>query len=167
MTDDIDDVVLEDEDGEGHTGTPEQKLKSLRDKLRKAEHEAGENLAGWQRAKADYVNLQKRAREADASFGSAGIAAALKEMIPIFDSIEASGQEALLKQLDSSLARLGARRHYPEQGAAFDPNKEEAVSVVATSQKEEDNTIHSVLQSGYTHSDVTIRPARVSVYHLS
>ena len=163
--DDIDDVVIEDSTEDGDTGTPEQKLKLLRDKLRRAEAEANDNLAGWQRAKADYVNLSKRLRDLEGSMSRAGIAAVLKELVAVFDSVEASGHPAILKQLDSSLVRLGATRFTPAVGDAFNPELHEPVQTVATNSKEEDNSIHSVLQSGYSVDSVTLRPARVSVFH--
>ncbi len=165
MPDEVDDVLIEAEDGEGSTGTPEQKLKALREKLKRAEAEAGENLAGWQRAKADYVNLQKRFREADGALSRAGVALTVSQLIPVFDSVEASGHEATLKQLDAVLEKLGVKRYQPLVGQKFDPTREEAVSTVATSDAAVDNTIHSVMQSGYAEGSVTIRPARVIVYH--
>ncbi len=169
MSDDIDDVTLEplSDDGESEAGTPEQKLKQLRDKLRKAEAEANDNLAGWQRAKADYINLQKRMRDIEGTLSKAGVAAVIVGLVDVFDSIEASGHPAILKQLDASLGRLGVTRSSPKVGDAFNPELHEPVSAVATSSNVEDNTIHSVLQSGYSLEGVTLRPARVSVFHLS
>lgn len=163
---DADDVILEAEDGEGSTGTAEQKLKQLRDKLHKAESEATENLAGWQRSKADYINLQKRSRDELVALEGRVQSAVVEELLPVFDSIEASGQDVVLKQLDQTLERLGIRRFRPELGSVFDPTKHEAVSAVATNQSSEDNTVHSVMQSGYAQGDMTIRPARVTVYHI-
>lgn len=163
--DDAQDVSFEIEDGEGSTGTPEQKLKLLRDKLKKAEAEAGENLAGWQRSKADYVNLQKRARDDVLQLSEVTKSKILETLIPVFDSIEASGHETILKQLESTLEKLGVTRYRPEQGALFDPNSAEAVSTVATEDVSHDNRVHSVLQSGYRSGDVIIRPARVTVQH--
>lgn len=162
---DADDVILEAEDGEGSTGTPEQKLKQLRDKLRTVEAEAAENLAGWQRSKADYVNLQKRARDDVLQLSEVTKSKIIETLVPVFDSIEASGQETILKQLDSTLERLGVTRYRSEHGATFDPMSEEAVSTVATEDESQDNKIHSVLQSGYKSGDVIIRPARVTVQH--
>jgi molecular chaperone GrpE len=164
--DDIDDVVIEDSTEDGDTGTPEQKLKQLRDKLKAAQAEANDNLAGWQRSKADYVNLAKRMREMEESMTRAGSIGVVGGLVDVFDSIEASGHPAILKQLDAALARLGVTRFRPDTGTSFDPNVHEAVSAVATSEKSEDNTIHSVMQSGYAQADITVRPARVTVYHF-
>lgn len=163
---DMDDVILEEEDGEGSTATAAQLLKVLRDKLKKAEAEANDNLAGWQRSKADYVNLSKRMRELEESLTRAGIISVVSGLTDVFDSIEASAHPAILKQLDTALSRVGVQRLRPEPGTPFDPNVHEAVSTVATSEKSEDNTIHSVMQSGYAQADMTIRPARVTVYHF-
>jgi molecular chaperone GrpE len=164
---DADDVTLEESTEDGDTGTAEQKLKVLRDKLKAAQNEAGENLAGWQRAKADYVNLMKRMRDADQELGRAGVAALAREVIAVFDSIEAAGLESVLKQLDTALQRHGVTRFTPAVGDQFDPTREEAVSTVATENKTEDNTIHEVLQSGYLMGTLTVRPARVVVKSLT
>ncbi|MCL9972247.1 MAG: nucleotide exchange factor GrpE [Candidatus Pacebacteria bacterium] len=164
MVDDTDDIVLEESTDEGDTGTPEQKLKKLRDKLRAAQTEATTNLAGWQRAKADYVNLMKRMRDTDAELGHKGTALA-RDIISVFDSIEAAGLESVLRQLDSTLERHSIVRFAPPVGSSFDPTVAEAVATVATEDEALDNTIHSVMQSGYVHGELTLRPARVSVYH--
>ena len=50
------DVVFEDENDEN---TPLQKIKKLREELKKCTEERGEYLAGWQRAKADFINQKK------------------------------------------------------------------------------------------------------------
>lgn len=162
---DVDDVTLEPEDGEGATSTAAEKLKALREKLKKAEADAAENLAGWQRSKADYVNLGRRMRELEDSFGKAGVVAVIRELLDVFDSIEASAHPTLIKQLDQSLVRLGVTRFRPEPGSVFTPESQEAVQRVETLDEAQDNTIHSVVQSGYAQDGTTIRPARVTVYH--
>lgn len=165
MSDDTDDVVIEESTEDGDTGTAEQKLKKLRDALHKAQAEANDNLAGWQRTKADFVNLQKRSRDDFAAMQDAGIATTVETLIPLFDSVEASAHDAVLKQLDSTLQKLGVERYRPLAGDPFDPNLHEPVSTVATDDSSLDNTIHTALQSGYRRGAVLLRPARVTVNH--
>lgn len=162
-----DDVVIEESTEDGDTGTAEQKLKKLRDALHKAQAEANDNLAGWQRTKADFVNLQKRSREDFTVMQEAGITTTVEALIPLFDSVEASAHEVVLKQLDAALQKLGVERYRPTQGDQFDPNMHEPVSAVATEDASLDNTVHTALQSGYKRGDALLRPARVTVFHLS
>ena len=49
----------------------------------------------------------------------------------------------------------------PEQGEKLDPNRHQAISTVESDQ--ENNTIVTVLQKGYTLSDRLLRPAIVTV----
>ena len=42
---------------------PMEMITSLKEKLKLAQKEAGENLDGWQRTKADFVNAKKREEE--------------------------------------------------------------------------------------------------------
>jgi molecular chaperone GrpE len=97
----------------------------------------------------------------------AGIAATVETLIPVFDSMEASAHEVVLKQLDTALQKLGVERYRPAEGDQFDPNMHEPVSAVATSDASLDNTIQTALQSGYKRGETLLRPARVTVFHLS
>ena len=179
MTDDIqDDITMEPSDEDGSEGTPEQKLKILRDKYKAAKAEAGDNLAGWQRAKADYVNLQKRMREDSASLSQAGLSALALELLPVYDSLEAAhaiapdgdvkkGIEATMRQLDSSFKAHGIIKIVVSEGDVFNPHAHEPVQTVATAEEKEDNTVARVLQNGFQIDDSVLRPARVAVKHYT
>jgi molecular chaperone GrpE len=179
MPDDIDDVVIEDSTEDGDTGTAEQKLKVLRDKLKVSQAEANDNLAGWQRAKADYVNLQKRMRDVEEDARKGGAVSVVRDIVEVFDTLEAAqkaavagghdlgGLDILARQLMSALERHGVERYAPAVGDQFDPNLHEPMTAVATEDKTMDNTIHAVMQSGYALNGMTIRPARVTVFHFS
>lgn len=165
-----DDVVIEESTEEGDTGTSEQKLKQLRDKVKAADAKAAEYLAGWQRAKADYVNLEKRMRAVSTEVVQSAVRAAAASFIGVADSLEAagksdSGMAAVLRQLDEAFKASGVVRYTPEPGQAFDPMRHESVGVLATSTAEEDNTISEVMQSGYELEGTVVRPARVVVRH--
>jgi len=175
MTDEQDDVVLEVEH-DGAEETALAKLKKLRAELKKAKLEAAENLAGWQRSKADYVNLSRRVREQESVQNRNGLLGFARSVIGVFDSLEAAekgaeeaghavqnGIRQVTKQLESALKEHGVVRFTPKTGDVFDPNTMEPVRTVASASEKEDNTIADVLQSGYVAHGALIRPARVSV----
>lgn len=166
---DSDDVVIEstDEDGETTSQDVVKKLRAERDHARK---EAAENLAGWQRAKADYVNLQGRMRTLGDDLSKGAIRALAEAFIPVADSLEAAvghdpGLKATLKQLDEAFKVAGITRFTPKSGEIFDPVRHESVQVLATENEKEDNTVSTCLQSGYELGGTIIRPARVTIYH--
>ena len=179
MVDVDDDVVLEPEGEEG-TGTQDQKLKKLRKERDEARKERDEYLTGWQRSKADYVNLQKRAREAGESASSAKLMDFAQSVINVFDSLEAAeksaqeasegvrkGIEQVVMQLEGSLKEHRITRYTPKAGDGFDPILHEPMQTLETSVDSEDNTIAEVCQSGYTYGETVIRPARVIVKKLN
>lgn len=172
-----DDIVLEPEDADG-TATPAQREKKLREALKRAKAEAAENLAGWQRSKADYVNLARRTRDEGATSAKNGVMALAGNIIAVFDSLEAArkcaepeggavlaGIEQVIKQLETALKESGIERFTPKAGEPFDPAHHEPVRTVATDNEKEDNTISETLQSGYAFGEAAVRPARVSVKH--
>jgi molecular chaperone GrpE len=175
MIDVDDDVVVEpDEEGDAHTST--QKLKKLRAERDQARKEAQEYLTGWQRTKADYVNLSKRARESGSDAANMGILAFARSIVPVFDSLEAAyknaetgtesvqkGIEQVILQLEGALKEHGITRFVPERGDEFDPNKHEPMQTLATLEAAKDNRVADVFQSGYAKGDTVIRPARVAV----
>lgn len=165
---DQDDVVLEPEDNAD--ATPEQRLKKLRDELKETKRAVGDNLAGWQRAKADYVNLERRMRGMGDELSKNAARNVALGFIPVLDSLEAATAgnpdlNAILKQADESLKSHDITRYVPRPGEGFDPARHESVQVLATNEKKDDNTISKTLQSGYAMGDVIIRPARVIINH--
>src|SRR6185437_14310865 len=104
------------------------KVKKVRDELAEARTEAKANLDGWQRAKADYVNLLKRCQEDVKDAKEAGVAKAVEALLPAYDAIERAkehgelpaGFEAIVKQLEGAFASLGLSA-IGEAGESFDP----------------------------------------------
>lgn len=162
--------------GDGEA-TPEMRLKKLRDELKKVRTERDEHLAGWQRAKADYINLQRRMQESAGTLSRAGVQAIALDLLSVYDSLESAlqhaeseevkqGLGATIKQFDAVLTSHGVKKLEVVEGVLFDPYMHEPVQTVATDEKARDNTVARVLQSGFLIHDSVLRPARVAVYHL-
>jgi molecular chaperone GrpE len=156
-----------------------EKLAKLRKERDEARKEAQEYLTGWQRSKADYVNLQKRARESHAEAHKVATRAFAMSMIAVFDSFEAAlsglrdapesvqkGLTQVIDQFEHALKTHDIVRYTPEKGEVFDPVLHEPMQTLETSDEALDNTIVEVFQSGYTLHDMVVRPARVAVNKL-
>jgi len=159
--DGIDDSVLSDE-AQGDT------IKKLKTKLKDIESKAKENLDGWQRAQADFVNLRKRDEEAKVEFIKFAKSDILSQIIPVLDSFNhalAHGNkeiEPILNQLIQILKQNGLEEVNP-LNETFNPNICEAVSMKQTSEKNADHRVLDVLQKGYKLEERVIRPAKVIV----
>lgn len=176
--DEYDDIEITNEENEGG-GEVQKKIKKLRDDLKKTREERDEYLAGWQRSKADYVNLSRRTREEREALIKNTTTTLSRSIIYVYDSVEAalvasrestdrglvSGIEHIKKQLEQTLSELGIERFSPAPHDPFDPSIHEPIRTVASSVEEEDNTVHETLQSGFKIGDSVIRPARVVVTH--
>jgi len=175
MNDAYDDVIIEPED-DGAEEKGDAKIKKLRDDLKKVKAERDEYLAGWQRSKADYVNLSRRTREQEESRTRSGVMGIARSIITVFDSLEAAQKAAeavggsvfdgivqVTKQLEHALKENGVERFTPQEGEQFNPNFHEPMQTVATESEVEDNTVSETFQSGYKAGETAIRPARVSV----
>jgi molecular chaperone GrpE len=143
-------------------------LKKLKEKLRAAETKAKENLDGWQRAQADFVNLRRRDEEDKFEFIKFAKLGLIEELIPVLDSfnIALSGDhkelEPLYNQLFGVLKSSGLEELNP-MGETFDPREHEALAMVQTKNKGEDNKVLEVMQKGYKLNSKVIRPAKVRV----
>jgi molecular chaperone GrpE len=71
-----------------------------------------------------------------------------------------NGVELTSKQLLSVFEKFNIAEVNPV-GEKFDPNKHQAISAIEA--EGEPNTVHSVLQKGYTLNDRVLRPALVMV----
>jgi len=172
---DIDDSVVAEE-------SQKETIKKLREKLKKTETEKLEYLTGWQRAKADFINLRKKdeeIKEDSIKFATEGI---ILELLPVLDSFDyafknketweslpkdwRAGMESIHNQLLGVLSFNGVSK-LELIGTAFDPKQAEAVGVVKVPEKSNDHKVLEELQAGYILNGKVIRIARVRIgeYH--
>ncbi len=153
---------------------PEQKIAKMRGELSVCRKEKQEYMDGWQRAKADYVNLLKRI-ETDAKASELkGKVKAVETLLPAFDALERAKEHgdvpegflAIAKQLEASFKTVGlepiggiSERFNPAIHEAFGQDKVESV--------EQDDIITEILERGWRVGDIVIRPAKVRVGHYS
>lgn len=186
MTDEINENNIPDEDfafepdeSEGELSVSKQKIKDLRDKLKVALKERDEYLAGWQRAKADYINARKDELNAHSNASKVANERTILEIIPVLDSFTLAfankeawekvdenwrrGVEYIASQLKTALTNIGMQE-IGKIGEHFDPNYHNAVENIPTDSKELDHTIAEIIKSGYFFEGKVIRPSEVKVF---
>jgi molecular chaperone GrpE len=172
---DIDDVIMEPEDGEGSEQNSAGKIKDLREELKKAKKERDEYLDSLQRMKADYINAKHRFDEEKRGLVQFAAEPIILELLPIVDSLEFAlahevvegkekGIQGIYNQLIKALRTAGSAPFEPLH-EAFNPSMHESVETLAVSDESMDNIVTKVHQKGYTLHDRVIRPARVAVGH--
>lgn len=147
----------------------EQIRKALEEEKAKAEA----NLAGWQRAQADFINYKRRMeqeREETSKFAKAGLVCnilpALDDLDRAFDSIPAhlqteawiEGVRLIERKLRSCLEAEGLCK-IDAMGESFDPNIHEAVK----QDKGKEGIVVGEMLKGYKFKDKVIRPSKVIV----
>lgn len=138
------------------------KLKKLREDLKTCEAQKGEYLAGWQRAKADFINARRDEEKARMEFVKYSAEKVLGEMLAVADSLELAGQNQIYAQLREILKREGVMP-IDAKDKKFDPMYHEALEQVEISEKEKDGVIMEELQKGYMIHDRVLRPTKVKV----
>ena len=175
----FEDVVFVDSTEDGDVLPTKDIVKKLREEVKKLQKEKEEYLTGWQRAKADYVNLQKdeeSKRKELRNFVTLGL---VEDLLPALDSFDMafsnkeawekvdanwrSGVEYIRNQFIGAIESYGVSK-IDQVNVAFDHNLHEAIETIVTDDINKDHTVASVTQSGYKISDKVIRPARVKVY---
>lgn len=186
MNDD-DDVIIEapDEDSEGSSedeleameSRADVKVTKLRKQLEQVDSERKQNLDGWQRAKADYVNALKRFEEEKNAAVQLGTLKAAMTFLPVVDSLERArgsmsadtqlpaGFHGIVKQLEGAIAKLGLSQ-FGAVGDVFDPMIHEALGQETTDDESKDDTVTAVLEPGWKSGEHVIRPAKVKVAHF-
>jgi molecular chaperone GrpE len=175
---DTDDVIFDEEDGEGNTKSPAQQLKDFREKLKALQKEKEEYLDGWQRAKADAVNIRKQSEQDRTQAYSRAKEDLIESLLPVLDSLDQAlavsggeadtwkqGLEQIRSQFLSILTNHDVVAFSPE-GEEFSPMEHEPMGVVAVKDESEDNVVLTVLQKGYRIGQKVIRPARVQIGRL-
>ena len=170
---DEDEIKIETEDPEATIGF-EDKIATMREELKTCRQEKQEYMDGWQRAKADYINLLKRF-ETDAKASELkGRVGAVETLLPAFDALERAKEHgeipegflAIAKQLENSFATLGLEE-VGNIGELFNPALHEAFGQDTTDTIEADDTITAVLEKGWKIGDAVIRAAKVRIGHFA
>jgi molecular chaperone GrpE len=152
---------------------PQAGIEALQKQLEEAQARAAENLDGWQRAQAEFVNYKNRVqrdREMDYASMKGDI---IKKVLPVLDDLEralanrptgdswADGLELIARKFQAALEAEGVKR-IEAAGQPFDPNVHEAISSEPSDAVESGHVIE-VVQNGYTLGERIIRPAMVRV----
>jgi molecular chaperone GrpE len=177
--DEFQDVEFVESTEDGESLPDKDTLKKIREELKVCRREKEEYLTGWQRAKADYVNLQKDLEQTRTNTSILTKEKMVEKLLPAFDSFEMAfankehwekldkewqnGMTSIHKQLLSGLSSSGIEQ-IDEVGALFNPSVHQSISIVPTEYEEKDHTVEKVLQVGYKVADRVIRPAKVTIY---
>ena len=148
-------------------------IEALQKQLEEVRAKATENLDGWQRAQAEFINYKNRVlrdREQDYVSMKGDI---LKKVLPVLDDLEralanrpedsswANGMELIARKFQNILEAEGLKR-IEAKGKPFDPNFHEAISSEPNEDVESGHVIE-VVQNGYLLGDRVVRPAMVRV----
>lgn len=145
----------------------------LKQKLADCEKTRDEYLAGWQRAKADFVNYKKEEitrLEEIAKYGSEALVADLISVLDSFDmglrSLEKAGSVEkgiymIRSQLSDVLKKRGVERINIQAGVQFDPSLMEAIAEAESDKPP--GTVLEEIEPGWKMHDKILRPARVKI----
>ena len=148
-------------------------LDSLKKDLEATRIRAAENLDGWQRSQAEFVNYRNRVQRDQEMARLTMKGDILRKVLPILDDLEralsnrpagdawAEGLQLIARKFQNILESEGLMR-IPAEGELFDPNFHEAVSHEPSDSVESGHVI-AVIQNGYMLGDRVIRPAMVRV----
>jgi len=171
-----DDIVYTEDDAP--TDDPEEKIRQLKEKLKKCLSLRQEYLDGWQRAKADLINARKRDQEERHEFVRLANERLIEGLLPALESFDMAmgnkeawekadknwrlGVEYIYSQITKTLAQNGLMEINPI-GKRLDHREHEAVGFEPVHDKSLDQTVTDVIQKGYSLNGKIIKPAKVKV----
>ncbi len=174
-SEETDDIVF---DSEEEGSNPASLVKKLRQKIKTLETKSQEYLTGWQKERADSVNLRKRLEEEKKEHTKFAKEDISTELISVLDSFDSAfknkevwekvdknwrqGIKYIHAQLINVLSNHGVSVISP-LGEEFNPERDEAVESVPTENKKEDGKIVEVSSVGYKLQDKIIRAPKVKV----
>ncbi len=153
-------------------------VKKLRARIKELEAKSQEYLTGWQKERADSVNLRKRLEEEKKEFAKFAKEDISTELISVLDSFDSAfknkeawekvdknwrvGVEYIHSQLINVLSNHGVTIVSP-LGEKFDPQRDEAVENVPVENEKDDHKIVEVVSVGYKLQNKLIRAPKVKV----
>jgi len=154
-------------------GVEEESIETLKETLAEVKAKAEANLAGWQRAQADFINYKKRSEQEKLDLSKFANSVLILNLLPVLDDFERAfssippkmGKLSWLdgiKLIERKLwAILQAQGVSPIKalGEPFDPQFHEAVR----QDKGKEGIVIEEVQKGYMLEDRVIRPTMVVV----
>ncbi|MDF1498706.1 MAG: nucleotide exchange factor GrpE [Patescibacteria group bacterium] len=150
-------------------------FKKIDQDLEECKKQAEENLIGWQRAKADFLNYKKEQEKSIEDFRKYANEDIIIKLLPTIDNFELAikhlpedlkdadwtkGMMCIKSQFDNFLKDIGVEE-IQSIGSNFDPNLHESIGE-EESDKEEDIIVVEI-QKGYKLFGKVIRPAKVKI----
>jgi molecular chaperone GrpE len=154
--------------------SPEVKdIETLKSELAEAKVRAEANLAGWQRAQADYTNYRKRSEQEKGEIIKYANAELIVKLLPVLDDIDRALSNIPkdiehvswvkgVKSIEASMLKIlegQGLKTIDCEGENFDPACHEALM---TCKGKEGRIMQQVLK-GYIYNNRLLRPARVIV----
>jgi molecular chaperone GrpE len=148
-------------------------IETLRQALAEEKTKAETNLAGWQRAQADFVNYKRRSEQEKEEIGKFANSVLMLNLLPIVDDLERAfismpprlaklswvdGIKLIERKLWAILEAQGLTQ-IEALGEPFDPRFHEAVR----QDKGKEGIVIEEVQKGYKLDDRVIRPTMVVV----
>ncbi len=183
----VNDIDFIESTEEGEDLTNKDKIKKLRGDLKLCRKEKEDYLVGWQRAKADYINLQKELEQIRNNSSLLAKESVIINLLPVLDSFSMAfnnkdswqkvdkewrtGIEHIYQQFMNGLLASGIEK-IEEINVPFNPQIHHSIKIINTKQKDKDHTIAEILQVGYKIKNPSnsselgriIRPASVNIY---
>ncbi len=151
----------------------EPKEQIQNEELEKVEKERDEYLAGWQRAKADFINYRKEEMAHLQEVAKYGNEDLIKDLVSVLDNFDL-GLRALEKagpvekgiylirsQIEDILRKRGLQKMETKAGDAFDPTTMEAMTEIASGLPH--GAVVEEVEPGYRLHEKVLRASRVIV----
>jgi len=168
------DLSWEATDDEGSNQKSSDKLKQLRAELKEVKQSRDEYLAGWQKAKADYINFKKESEEKTKRITAMVRESCVSDILPALDAFEMAMKGDAWESVDANW-RTGIEYIFQQLSKVLD---DYGVSVIADTSGGYDSAIHEpfdtqevsedqhhqilgLVQKGYRTADRVIRPAKI------
>ena len=150
---------------------------AIEKELEAAKAKAAENLAGWQRERADFANYKKRQEQQISDLRAFATTDLIKRLLPIADDFDRAARNVpdelkgngwldgvmlVHRKLQQALDAEGVKSITATKGDVFDPNVHEAVTHDDADDVESGHVIEE-LQKGYKIGERVIRPSLVRV----
>jgi molecular chaperone GrpE len=166
-----------DEQSQNDNQWPDLNEEQLREALNLVTKQSQEHMDGWQRARADYLNLKKENEKQLKEMAQFANAALIAELIPVYNMFKmafshqpkvenkdwqnwAKGMEAIKKLWEDFFKNLGIEE-IKTVGEKFDPEFHEAVGTEEIDG--EADVVIKEMAPGYTLYGKVIHPAKVVV----